>query len=397
MKALLVIIFSFSFSQLFAEDCIDCVKSIAPFSQVVKSVEVLQGSIEIKCDDQLKDDAQKEYLALFSAKPQVEGVVKGLRLLGSEEEIQILNKMLRDNPVEEWQKTQSCNTVLCALTKMYDSLEAAHRVLNIAARDGYIVSAAREFKIEGKDQGQLFSLSEIQKIDLAYKRIPTIYKKLRSLNRIKRLPNGYSQPRAPDAVAYSKTGREGEITFLDSGFEGSASWGPTVAVHELSHHVDFSRSPTNVHGFSEAQEFLSLSGWSKKVSYEVDERTNRRREVVEWSHDPDKKFVTSYGSTEPAEDFAESATYYIYKPNQLKAADPQKYEFLKNNVFSGKEYLNSIVLSQGQNASLKNCIDNTGASKQCLDKLIADFKYTDPKMCSLNPEQIRDYLEDGLR
>ena len=123
---------------------------------MVKSVEVLQGSIEIKCDDQLKEDAQKEYLALFSAKPQVEGVVKGLRLLGSEEEIQILNKMLRDNPVEEWQKTQSCNTVLCALTKMYDSLEAAHRVLNIAARDGYIVSAAREFKIEGKDQGQLF-------------------------------------------------------------------------------------------------------------------------------------------------------------------------------------------------------------------------------------------------
>ena len=45
-------------------------------------------------------------------------------------------------------------------------------------------------------------------------------------------------------------------------------------------------------------------------------------------------FVDEYAATEPIEDYAQSLAYFLLKPEQLKAANPEKYEFM--NFLYGK-------------------------------------------------------------
>jgi hypothetical protein len=413
-----LIIFSLLLSNsLLAGDCVSCSKDLKPFDGIVKNVEALQAPTEVNCADQLKDNARDEYLANFSKLPRQKALVKGLNLEGSAEELKILGKMLNDKPSVNWSKARDCKTVICALTKVYNSEESAHRALNIAKRDGYIISASRDFNINNADIGQLFSLEELQKIDLAYKMLPPKYKKLKSLDRLKRLPDGYTSPKAPDAAAYASPGyhslyynAEGEITFLDSGFSGEQSWGPLVAVHELTHHVDYSSSDKNPLGISEGPEFLKLSGWKSTTKYETDKKSGKKTAVTEWEHTPDKKFITTYAGSQPAEDLAEAAAHYLYFPKKLKSIDPEKYDFIKNKIFDGKEYLTEPEIGISDDEILKTCIDNhkgfnlygnagysnTQLSLSCMDSYIKDFKYTDPRLCNFNTTQIKNYLFDKI-
>lgn len=48
--------------------------------------------------------------------------------------------------------------------------------------------------------------------------------------------------------------------------------------------------------------------------------------------------VSSYGNTNPMEDFAESVKHYILFPAQMKSQNPERYQFIKNNVMKGKEF-----------------------------------------------------------
>ena len=52
-------------------------------------------------------------------------------------------------------------------------------------------------------------------------------------------------------------------------------------------------------------------------------------------------FVSSYAMTDKYEDFSESYMTYIRDPERLEFYSPDKYAFLQNNVFSGKEYVQS--------------------------------------------------------
>lgn len=49
-------------------------------------------------------------------------------------------------------------------------------------------------------------------------------------------------------------------------------------------------------------------------------------------------FVSSYAMTNEREDFAESYAHYVIDPEKLMFYSPEKYEFMKNEVFYGREY-----------------------------------------------------------
>ena len=411
--AFLIILLSLKFlTTVKAEDCVSCTPEQKPFVKVEKTIEALQAMTAVNCVDQLKKDAQDEYAENFSKSPKKTEVIKGIKLSGSSEEISFLKKMLGTKPNSEWDKAKGCDTVLCALTKVYNSEEAAQRSLNIAKRAGYIVSAQKDFNLDKKDVGQLFSLEELQVIDLAYKKLPTSYKKLRSLDRLKRLPSGLVSPRSPNAAAYASPGYhssyfedEGEITFLDSAFTKDKTWGPLVAIHELSHHSDFSKSDKVSFGHSESPAYLKLSGWKKFQKYETDKSTGKKTLVESWEHAKGKKFVTGYAATEPAEDLADSAAFYVYEPKKLKTIDPEKYEFIKKNLFGGKEYLNEPDLQVADEDILKRCMQDTknitlffdpSLSDNCLDNFIKEYVISDPKLCNYDKAQLKQSLFDRI-
>jgi hypothetical protein len=51
------------------------------------------------------------------------------------------------------------------------------------------------------------------------------------------------------------------------------------------------------------------------------------------------EFVTEYATITSAEDFAETYSFYVNDPEFVKAVCPQKYDFMKNYVFDGLEFV----------------------------------------------------------
>lgn len=80
-------------------------------------------------------------------------------------------------------------------------------------------------------------------------------------------------------------------------------------------------------------------------------------------------FVSDYAMTDCHEDFAESYMTYIRDPELLKVMSPEKYTFMKYNVFDGREYgqamlNNGIYVSMDQYMAdvLKNAAEQSGNS-----------------------------------
>ncbi len=412
MNFFLILSLIVSSLSLHAEDCVNC-ENTSGKSSLEEKIMSLESSVVVNCADQLKNDTEDEYNANFKHLPKKTAVIKGLKLRGSADELNFLSKMLGEKPTNQWSKAKSCDDVLCALTAIYDSKEAAQRTLNIAKRNGYIVSAGKDF-INEKDVwiGELFSPEEIQTIDLSYKKLPPTFNRLKTLNRIKRMPHTKHKPGSPTAAAYARPGyysNEGEIVFIDTTFSENKSWAALVAIHELAHHVDFSKSDKTQFGLSEISAFMKLSGWKNNVSYKTDER-GRKVQVDNWTHTKDKQFVTSYAASEPAEDLADSAAYYVLEPQKLKSIDPEKYDYIKTNLFGGKEYLNEPDLQISTDELLAKCMEHykefpiygkafyssSEVNNKCLDKFIADYKVTDPKICDYSKDQIKTYLFDKM-
>lgn len=123
----------------------------------------------------------------------------------------------------------------------------------------------------------------------------------------------------------------------------------------------------------------------------------------------DKAFVRDYAGSAPAEDFAESTAYYMYQPQYLKTIDPNKYNFIKDKVFKGKEFLNDLNIPVNKDDIMKSCIAGAGDLKfytngpippeipsSCLKDYVNNFKVTDPAWCSLNKDQIQAFFKDQV-
>lgn len=53
-------------------------------------------------------------------------------------------------------------------------------------------------------------------------------------------------------------------------------------------------------------------------------------------------FVSDYATTNVNEDFAESYRVYVHNPDLLQFVSPDKYEFMRIEVFSGREYPSAL-------------------------------------------------------
>ena len=70
-------------------------------------------------------------------------------------------------------------------------------------------------------------------------------------------------------------------------------------------------------------------------------------------------FVSDYARTNRFEDFAESYCSYIRDPDLLKFVSPEKYNFMKENVFSNEIYFQDLDLSQMPFSSYEMNIEPT--------------------------------------
>jgi len=120
-----------------------------------------------------------------------------------------------------------------------------------------------------------------------------------------------------------------------------------ICTHEFAHNFSYRGN------LDESPDWLNISGW-------IDDGGK-------WKRDPstDNKFVSKYSKVNPAEDFAESIVAYRYNPDALRAASVEKYNFIKELVFKGREYTAS-----GDNS----CQGKTSFIKEVEEKLNEAFK-----------------------
>jgi hypothetical protein len=117
----------------------------------------------------------------------------------------------------------------------------------------------------------------------------------------------------------------------------------SVLVHEMGHLVDSGyltgEDTSSSSGFYDFDNLVALDDPSLafyKISWTSE--TSQKTDVTELD------FVSTYATTDPFEDFAETYTYYrLHGPEfrELKTADAAltlKYDFMKNSVFEGKEF-----------------------------------------------------------
>jgi hypothetical protein len=110
-------------------------------------------------------------------------------------------------------------------------------------------------------------------------------------------------------------------------FEFSSLHRRAIILHELFH-----RLSTRVNDMAYSQKWLDAS-----ESF-INARWLGRRWQMEVG--AQENFVSQYAMTNPSEDFAETVNQYRVAPFKLLSSHPIKYQFIKEEIFYGQEFLN---------------------------------------------------------
>jgi hypothetical protein len=101
-----------------------------------------------------------------------------------------------------------------------------------------------------------------------------------------------------------------------------------VIIHELFH-----RLSTRIGDLAYTQEWIEASG-----SWNYARWVGRRWRLEALD---ERNFVSLYAMTNPSEDFAETVTLYRVNPSKLISLNSLKYNFVKDTVFLGKEFIDN--------------------------------------------------------
>jgi hypothetical protein len=101
-----------------------------------------------------------------------------------------------------------------------------------------------------------------------------------------------------------------------------------IIFHELSHALGF-----NQYEIDDSKVWQQIEkGWKPR-------KYRRNGSIYEGTPLASEGYVSQYSRTNPAEDFAESVSSYRVKPQVLKELSPKKYQFIKDTVFLGQEFI----------------------------------------------------------
>lgn len=111
-----------------------------------------------------------------------------------------------------------------------------------------------------------------------------------------------------------------------------------VMFHEYAHNLAYSQ----LNNFDTSLLWLNLGNWNSGIA-----QFGLAKKEIQNGH----PFVSTYGKTNPFEDFAESISAYRFNPKHLRDTSPDKYNFIKILIFDGVEYNNEQNCNKVQNIS----------------------------------------------
>ena len=209
----------------------------------------------------------------------------------------------------EYKINPECDKVMCAMEKIWGK-EMGGKMMFLKLKHGYNTS---ELAFANSDR---FTKEELDDVILGVEDLPRNLAPLGKDNnqRLTRFVRGYTlENYSPTVVANAV------VMLFDAWSKDSSASRQYTIFHEMAHNVG-----SKLNRLDDSPEWHELSGWIKKGD--------------NWEASPDGCFASKYGKTNPWEDFAESLSTYRYNGNEIKTKCPEKFEFLKKNVFKGIEY-----------------------------------------------------------
>ena len=190
---------------------------------------------------------------------------------------------------------------------------------------------------EHPDNFQAFHHAELLDIIIALAEMPEGYYEVPGLRYFLRRKDGHPHPLYPEApaVAWPRgANSDSYVEFMDSAFRQLGDVGVSndqtrdyihrLILHEKTHFIY-----RNVLSEKLRQEWISIAGWYENAN-----------DPDGWSNKYTTSFVSPYAHKKnPNEDMAETVSYYILNPNKLKSVAPAKFDFIKNHIMSGYEYV----------------------------------------------------------
>lgn len=246
-------------------------------------------------------------------------ILELFKLLFEKEEYASIDPKFNDLQ-EAFDINPECKKVFCAVEKIWGKGRGlGYYLLYMLSEHGYNGS---EFIMTNSKR---WSVGELERVIKGLEDVPKpLRKKFKSrpLVRLDKM-NTYRMLINPSAVAFD------DILVTDNFWSSELNdeIRPYIIFHEVSHNLSIDLSFPNFGNdnyLDETSEWREFSGWEDKGGELSSSKDN---------------FVSIYAMSSPAEDLAESMSAYRYNPSLLKSISMEKYNYIKENIFKGIEFI----------------------------------------------------------
>ncbi|MDG0815570.1 hypothetical protein [Bdellovibrio svalbardensis] len=210
-----------------------------------------------------------------------------------------------------------CDKVLCAAKEIFGDKEGL-QLLYMLKRHGFNGSALRT------KNASSWKANELDDVLTALGDYPDSLYPIQYNRKLSHFTRGMSYHSDPDAVIANSV-----MEVFDSWNKMTQPERQQTFLHELGHVIAQQKN------LDSSAEWYKLAGWTEKVSQKNGSR------FVEYEQTDKSHSVSEYAQTNPSEDFAETVVAYRFDGANMKQKHPDKYAYIKEHVFDGKEYLDA--------------------------------------------------------
>lgn len=315
-----------------AGDSPNCLPSAKP---EITGIETLIQKIECPTEDERRLlEARAEYDALF---PPTKGwstsrEIHGVKIKGTEEQLDLLERILGSKPPSTWAEARACRDVLCALTRAFKGEEPAIRALSIAKKYGYAPVVGQEESAANDER--IWTARQLRVMSDVLKLLPKSFHQMESLKTIHLISSNSAA-----VIDRNSGGSDSFLGLMNGGTQkmhvvaadGDNDHTVETFIHELGHAYDFNHG-YGQHCFHRDSKFADISGWP------LEERDADGKTMPLRPGKADQQFLRDYSKSSPWEDFADAVRFYVLEPKRFRQMAPEKYALVKSKVFNGEEF-----------------------------------------------------------
>ncbi|MFN3455565.1 MAG: hypothetical protein ACK41T_11455 [Pseudobdellovibrio sp.] len=257
---------------------------------------------------------------------------------------------------------KNCNQVVCIFKYIYGSESLAYKAMYLLHKFSFNISHVR--------YGSLSKISESE-VDTILQTLEFVPPHLLPFEKNKKIEKIADKPKDYDFI-YA----DNSIHLYPDWTKATSQKRMYTLFHEFAHNWAKTGLGDNL---DDTQEWLSLTKWKKiPAGFSYAWKNSNLKDHSKW--------LSEYSRENAWEDFAEAVSAYRFNPQVLLSVSPERYEFIKRNIFGNIEFLDAARCTLNM-TDREQEIENLAIKN--LDKKIG---YFDDKLFDFVTEKVRETI-----